>query len=386
MSSSFDSDSFPAPTVCPSRNPAVTLYVTGDEAVLHDTVRAQVYALNTSAYRIWQMCDGETTIYEMCQQLSSETNLATELLVPQIQEMLHDLYRIDVLDTGRLDIEGTAKPSFRKHKEVRIAFGGYHVSIHTDSQEIVDGVREIFGVMHTEIAYQSAGSLYAYDMGAGYTVHQTRSVHVQDGSLDEALRSLKHETVLRFIEARADLIWLHAGAVTNASGEAILLTGPWGSGKSTFVTHMLNQGWLYLSDDMVPIDPASNHIIPFPLTPARRYSQAQELDQEEIAQLPKHATRLSSDKIWEKEAFPVALLLPSYTPQVANVPQEISYATAAVSMIKHCQNMEHHGGQAIQTFCNLAGRITSYAIPYDDVVEAYNQTKRLITKALDPSK
>ena len=62
-------------------------------------------------------------------------------------------------------------------------------------------------------------------------------------------RALHHRVVKLLLNARTDLLWVHAGAVASA-GQAAVLAAPSGHGKSTMVAEFLARGWTYLSDEI----------------------------------------------------------------------------------------------------------------------------------------
>jgi len=55
----------------------------------------------------------------------------------------------------------------------------------------------------------------------------------------------------------------HAG-VLERGGEALLLTGEAGAGKSTLSLALVRQGWRYLGDEYAVIDPRTLEVLPFP--------------------------------------------------------------------------------------------------------------------------
>ncbi|MFQ5460455.1 MAG: hypothetical protein ACE5EL_06640, partial [Anaerolineae bacterium] len=61
---------------------------------------------------------------------------------------------------------------------------------------------------------------------------------------------------------RHDRVVLHSGAAER-NGQAILLVGPSGWGKTTVTAALVKQGWRYLSDEFAPITP-DGHVHPFP--------------------------------------------------------------------------------------------------------------------------
>lgn len=58
---------------------------------------------------------------------------------------------------------------------------------------------------------------------------------------------------------------LHAAAVTTAAGEAVLIAGDSGRGKTTLTAGLLAAGHGYLADDIVPVEAGSGRVRPVPL-------------------------------------------------------------------------------------------------------------------------
>lgn len=62
--------------------------------------------------------------------------------------------------------------------------------------------------------------------------------------------------LLRYV----DHFTLHGAALVAPSGTGCLLVGPSGSGKSTLAFALVRSGWRYLSDDLVLLHPAPDHV------------------------------------------------------------------------------------------------------------------------------
>ena len=65
-----------------------------------------------------------------------------------------------------------------------------------------------------------------------YNVSGITEACIEYGSLADTVERLRHEVVLRLIQARSDLMWLHAGAAAYRCSSVMIL-GSWGRGKST---------------------------------------------------------------------------------------------------------------------------------------------------------
>jgi PqqD family protein of HPr-rel-A system len=52
-------------TAVPIRGAGVTLQRVGQEAILYDQQHGRAHVINTSAVRIWELCDGQATLDEI---------------------------------------------------------------------------------------------------------------------------------------------------------------------------------------------------------------------------------------------------------------------------------------------------------------------------------
>ena len=152
---------------------------------------------------------------------------------------------------------------------LHVGFGGSKVAVYSDAPEVLAGLKRIFREMLESEPTRTVGRLEVQRRDGNYNVSGITEACIEYGSLADTVERLRYEVVLRLIQARSDLIWLHAGAAAYRRSSVIIL-GPWGRGKSTLVTSLYANGWTYLSDDVVPLDPNSGRAFPFPLTPMVR--------------------------------------------------------------------------------------------------------------------
>jgi hypothetical protein len=167
------------------------------------------------------------------------------------------------------------------------------------------------------------------------------------------------------MEARRDLIWLHAGAAARDDA-AVLVAGPSGSGKSTVIADLCRSGWQYLSDDITPYAPDSDKIMPFPATMAYREPEGERGSGDELADLPKKHMRLDAERLQDAPVQPTALFFPTFeTGRPAEV-KELPAPEAAVSLVESCQNASRHRGEAVRRLCHLAGRVPAFQLRYNE--------------------
>lgn len=344
----------------PIRNPSVTVYDVGDDAVLHDPERDQVFAVNPLARDVWTRCDGITPLTSIGRAIGRRVEVSPHRVIDRLKHIVSDLEAQNLLFVPRTELDTRARRS-----PVHIKFGPHQVQVETTDAQFATALRRRF----RELLGEASGGevldrFHVQELEGGYRVRGSRGRVTRENSLPGAVQSLKHEIVRRFMEARPDLIWLHAGAAARDDA-AVLLVGEWGSGKSTVVTELYRAGWSYLSDDVVPYDPESARIFPFPLTPAYRRTQTKQLSKQELSGVTKEDVSLDPENVQGGPAHVRGILFPAFEPDSPAERKECGSAEAVVALMRNCQNARRYQGDPIQELCRLAGRVPTFRLQYD---------------------
>ena len=69
----------------------ITVQDIGDEVMLHDSANEKIHVLNHSAYAIWELCNGENTLEDICAQMSTMYPSAGPDLIADIQATIEGL-------------------------------------------------------------------------------------------------------------------------------------------------------------------------------------------------------------------------------------------------------------------------------------------------------
>jgi hypothetical protein len=246
-----------------------------------------------------------------------------------------------------------------------VAFGGSKVAVHSDDPEVLEGLELIFAQM---VELEPTGTVERLEVqwkDGKYTLLGSSEACIEYDSLADTVERLRYEVVLRLIEARSDLIWLHAGAAANRSSSVMIL-GPWGRGKSTLVTSLYASGWTYLSDDVVPWDPNSGRAFPFPLTPMVREDPGEELPSERLSDLRKTVVPLLPERVC-RDPLPIgAVVFPVYRCGCRTELLPCSPATAALELLQNCLNFPNHREAAVRYICDLLRKVPAFRLPYSD--------------------
>ena len=89
----------------PQQSATVHVETLGDELCLYDWQRKQVHALNPTAARVWQRCDGQTSPQQIA------ATLATDLKLPNAEELVW--LALSQLEKAHLLTEPVVKPAKR---------------------------------------------------------------------------------------------------------------------------------------------------------------------------------------------------------------------------------------------------------------------------------
>lgn len=248
-------------------------------------------------------------------------------------------------------------------RAIYIGFGGYQVSVHSDVSEVIAmlerGFREMLVCQPTRIV----GRLEVYRDGGKYKVWGCSESDGEFKSASQVLRGLCNEITIIFIKTLSTHLWFHAGAAAQR-GSAVVILGPGGRGKSTLVTRLCANGWTYLSDDTIAVDPISDRAFPFPVTPAVREDQGCEVPLERLRTIRKTDVDLISAAVC-REAMPIgALVFPVYSLSSPSKLSRCSPATAALELLGNCLNFTSHREAAVYYLCDLAMRLPAFRLTY----------------------
>jgi hypothetical protein len=248
---------------------------------------------------------------------------------------------------------------------LHVAFGGIKVAVYSDVPEVLTGLKRIFREMLESEPTRTAERLEVQWRDGKYKVSGITEACIEYGSVAETVERLRYEVVLRLIQARSDLIWLHAGAAAYRCSSVMIL-GPWGRGKSTLVTRLYAKGWTYLSDDVVPLDPNSGRAFPFPLTPMVREEPGEELPLERVSELRKAVVLLRPERV-SRDPLPISTaVFPIYRCGCHTELLPCSPATAALELLQNCLNFPIHREAAVRYICDLVRKVPAFRLCYSD--------------------
>ncbi|MCA9975866.1 MAG: hypothetical protein KC413_08960 [Anaerolineales bacterium] len=253
-----------------------------------------------------------------------------------------------------------------------ITFNQQQVAVQTHTPDIQASIARRFRAMLTPRPTQVLTHLTVKQPDTSYRLERPfPQTDILTDSADDMVQKLEHEIAVQFIRAHTALCWFHAGAVARHDA-ALLLVGDWGHGKSTLVTNLVAQGWLYLSDDIAPVDMRTRQVLPYPQTPRVRQQTATLLPREQVPHLPRRDVHLPLAAVSQTAVSIRAIIFPTYKPGFSPSLTPLSPAQATLSLSQQCLNIERHKATAVSQFIRLTSAVPLFRLTYHRGQEAAN--------------
>ena len=246
-----------------------------------------------------------------------------------------------------------------------IEFDGRQLTVTTDVEDVHDFVTATFRHMLVPAVTSSVGELSVLRVADGYELRGRETTFIGGTLPEPAYHMVKDEVRIAFMRSRADLLWLHAGAVER-DGHALLLSGPSGQGKSTLSTLLSGRGWKYMSDDIVPVRMENHHAIPFPQTPARRVHPGREVTVHEVATLRRESAHLERGSVYRGEAPIRAVAFIKYQASTDATVARLSKGHSAFALLSNLTNFMDHRSSAVDHAVAFARNIPMFSLDYTE--------------------
>ncbi len=82
----------------PKRNADVTLQRVGQEAILYDRRHGRAHVINSSAARVWELCDGHASIDEIIHAFAESYNMPASAVNDDVASIITTFRTLGVLD------------------------------------------------------------------------------------------------------------------------------------------------------------------------------------------------------------------------------------------------------------------------------------------------
>lgn len=249
-----------------------------------------------------------------------------------------------------------------------VAFGATEVAVRSNDAELVASLRDTFRLMLGAGRTPPVAQLTIRAEGGAFRVESASAAATSRPSRRSAIRWARQQVLEAMIAAHPTLLWLHA-AVAGWEGKAIMIPGVRGRGKSTLVTALCARGATFLTDDILPLDPATLRVIPFPRIPEVREDPGEEKPAAWLLDVTK--TEIPIDDRVERAPLPVGAIVLPHARRTGTVALEaVTPAQALVAIAEGCWNFADHGTAAAAALSRLVSDARLARLTFDSGPDA----------------
>ena len=258
-----------------------------------------------------------------------------------------------------------------RNREHHFSIGAVSVSLRSDCRSFVDEYLSLYAPYLRQAAGENevavrihARHRYPWRRGP-YLIQSDGGLESEARRRYEVLPHLEWIINWQIIRQRDDYLQLHAATLEHR-GEALLLPGEPGSGKSTLTAGLLSRGWSYLCDEFALIDPATRRVQPFPRALCIKEASFPIID---ALRLPLRRTTPYHKPTKGRVAFlnpldvrPDAagqpshirwVIFPRYVKGAKPTLKAMSRSQAVFELSKQCFNFNIHQAQAVDVLAKL---------------------------------
>jgi len=195
--------------------------------------------------------------------------------------------------------------------------------------------------------------------------------------LSRGLGDLVSGMNLGSIEAAEGQLLLHAGAVARQDGGCLVMCGPSGSGKSTLTARLLAEGFTYVTDETVCIDPEWLTITPYrkplSLKPGSHALYPELAPADELPGLLAEGdtwlvapSRLGPTTLPTEPLRPQLLVFPTFSTEAEPSVRRLSLGEAAFFMGRDSSRLRLVRGGPLAILSRVARRVPAYRVIHRD--------------------
>ena len=270
-------------------------------------------------------------------------------------------------------------------RSVHFSIGGINVSLRSDCRSFVDQYLSLYAPYRRASADEEAiaveiraGHRFPWRRGP-FLIRSEGADEFQVGRRREVLPHLEWIINWQIIQQRAEYVQLHA-ATLEIGGNALILPGNPGCGKSTLTAGLLARGFSYLCDEFALIHRETLDVHPFPRAlcmkeasfpvidrlglPLRRKVPYRKPVKGRVAFLNPRDIR--SDI--EGRPSPVRwIVFPQYTAGASPTLEKLTRSEAAFRLARQCFNFPIHQQDALTTLAGVVRQADCYQLVSGDI-------------------
>lgn len=227
------------------------------------------------------------------------------------------------------------------------------------------------GILSTELAETAVFRLKSPHVKQ-WQLWQGKTLLLEAEAVTYLFEPLMQAVLEHLITPAADHLILHAAGVAWA-GWGVVVCGTSGSGKSTLTAQLLQEGFLYLSDEALTLDLSLNRMQGFArslvLKSGSEFVWRGQQASQEVLTLPQHITWVTPAYLGGdicRHASPQLLLFPQFEQGSDLTVVSLSAGEAAFALFQNLANARNLPEQGFRSTAELARRLPAYRVIYGD--------------------
>jgi len=187
---------------------------------------------------------------------------------------------------------------------------------------------------------------------------------------DELLKYLEWLAIAESLVGASRYVVFHAATLAR-DGATVMLVGPSGAGKSTLTQHLMQRGWLPLSDDVALMEVASGLLYPFPRCFHVDTAWSAQTMRHDGFEQPAALAGFARPLRWASGGHRVtALFLVERNPAGGSARKPIAQALAAGALLTQSIKTQQTPAQIAAAAAQVAGGARCYSLINGDLASA----------------
>lgn len=356
----------------PAKGARVTEHELAGDTILYCPAADRVVSLNQVAAYVWSLCDGDHGLEDLARAVRQRTGWPAREAEREVRRMIASFVR-----------EGFLRDPSRGTELLTLTFAGTAIELEIECLATASALASRFrhflgapGDRQPSARFEIVGSDQIHFVACG------RWSENHQGPFADRLRAIEGRIVERITQLHPELVWIHAGAVTDGEG-AVLLSGPTGCGKSRISVDLLGRGWKFAGDDLVGLREAAR-LEPFPLAPVVRRAIDVELPENRLHELARIQAEVRADAVAGET--PVGLVVfPTYQPGSSERAVALTPTQALMLLVRQCTTFRRQRDRALQALIAVLERAPAFRLNYRTSAGAAELVTRLMAEAGDAS-
>jgi hypothetical protein len=251
-----------------------------------------------------------------------------------------------------------------------VSFNSQEVIVRTDDPRVSQFVRETYEHMLTDSTCEVVGEVTVLSDHGTFEIRRSNKAGLSAEEPSALFPQIVDDVLDEFMEARPDLLWLHAG-VAQRDGMAVLIPARSGGGKSTITTAFVEHGWQFMSDDIAPIMIGELRVLSYPQRPTRRKFPGNHVADGRIGGLERESVSLAPDDVHLGHADLKTIIFPEFGARATPRLTRLTPGEGAMKLIGSVRNFLDHREAAIEAIADVARAAELYQFDYGDPLHAY---------------